>query len=354
MTDVTLTADQIEILKRYLPAFRKYLRGPQYKSDRSDRAARVVLFQAELPERLAEWNEADVTRLVQTLYSTAMWGNKAYLAQTIVTNNGLEKLRQEVVALLDRATAPEERYARFVHGIKGLGPAAATEMLCYLQPEACGIWNQVARRALKILGLDGYVNVGKWYLSASEYGRFNSLLHAIADQLRAAGIDDVDLLLVDYFLYEVTQGVAEPEQLLVQGFDHDEMRDLLQNIGVMLGFDAATEVGVAHGARVDVVWRAQIGNLGLVTYVFEVQQAGSVDSLLLNLQRAKNNPSVQKVVAVSTAEVLERIRKETQGLPAEFCSALAFWDASEVRKVSDSLQTAAEIINRLGLVQKEF
>jgi len=291
---------------------------------------------------------------VETLYSTAMWGNKSYLAQSIIADNGLDKLKQEFAALLDRTTAPEDRYARFVQTVKRLGPAAATEMLCYAQPEACGIWNQKARQALRILGLDAYLNVNKYQLSAAEYRTFNSLLRAIASQLEAAGIADVDLLLVDYFLYDVTQGVAEPQRPTVQGFDHDEMRDMIQSVGIMLGFDAATEVAVAHGARVDVVWRARIGNLGMVTYVFEVQQSGSVDSLLLNPQRAKSNPTVQRVVAVSTAGELEKIQKESQGLPAEFCKALAFWKADEVRQVSEALQSSAEIINRLGLVQKEF
>jgi hypothetical protein len=30
-------------------------------------------------------------------------------------------------------------------------------------------------------------------------------------------------------------------------------------------------MSIAHGAKVDVVWRARIGNLGAVTYIFEVQ-----------------------------------------------------------------------------------
>jgi len=49
---------------------------------------------------------------------------------------------------------------------------------------------------------------------------------------------------------------------------------------------------VARGAQVDAVWQARIANLGVVTYVFEVQRHGSIDSLILNLQRAQNNPTV--------------------------------------------------------------
>jgi hypothetical protein len=101
---------------------------------------------------------------------------------------------------------------------------------------------------------------------------------------------------LDFFLYEVAQsakgtvevGVRPERELRLQEgeFDHDEIRDLLADIGGSLGFDTDTEVKVAHGARVDVVWRARIANLGLVTYVFEVHRSGSMDSLILNLQKA--------------------------------------------------------------------
>ena len=124
---------------------------------------------------------------------------------------------------------------------------------------------------------------------------------------------------------------------------------MIRDIGVMLGFDADTEVQVAHGARVDVVWRARIGNLGMVTYVFEVHRSGSIDSLLLNLQKAKSSPTVQKVIAVSDERQLEKIKSESEGLPEGFRRALEFWPVKEVQRVGENLQTAMEIINRLGL-----
>jgi len=82
-------------------------------------------------------------------------------------------------------------------------------------------------------------------------------------------------------------------------FDHDEIRDFIRDIGISLGFEAETEKTIGHGARVDVIWRAKIANLGVVTYVFEVHKSGSIDSFVLNLQKAIRNPTVQKVIAVS-------------------------------------------------------
>ncbi len=349
MNAISLTHEQKRAIETHLQIFRRYAASERFREDQGDRLSRVSYFQEKLPERVAELSEADVNELVAMLWASEIWGNKQYLAQKIITDNGIEKLRHELGLLLNTSVPPETRYERFVKEIKGLGPASVTEMLCYIQPETCGIWNRKARQALKILGLGNYVNPDKYRLSASEYKTFNQLLCSISEELKVAGFREADLLFVDFFLYEVSQTTPGPEPGPPEGFDHDEIRDLIQDIGVMLGFDADTEVPVAHGARVDVVWRARIGNLGMVTYVFEVHKSGSIDSLLLNLQKAKSSPTVQKVIAVSDEGQLEKIKSESEGLPEEFRRALEFWPVEEVQRVGENLRSTMEIINRLGL-----
>ena len=178
-----------------------------------------------------------------------------------------------------------------------------------------------------MLGLDQLVDARKYRPTAAEYGTFNHVLGAIADELRTQGVKDVDLLFVDFFLYEVAEGlnremVRAKDPSKEPSFDHDEIRDRLEQIGSSLGFDTDTEVKVAHGAVVDCVWRAKVGNLGLVTYCFEVQRGGSIDGLLMNLLRARNSPTVQKVFAVSDEAQLQQIQKEAQGMPEEFRKAV--------------------------------
>jgi hypothetical protein len=51
--------------------------------------------------------------------------------------------------------------------------------------------------------------------------------------------------------------------------------------------DGYVESKVADGAVVDDVWEVTIGNMRRVIYVFEVQTAGSIDSLVLNLIKSK-------------------------------------------------------------------
>jgi hypothetical protein len=308
---------------------------------------------------LDEFSEADVATIVKQLWASRMWGNKDYLAQKIIDDNGIEKLQAQFKRLI-HAIDPEKAYNDFLRAIKGLGPASTTEMLTYLHPESCGIWNRQAREALQAMGITDYVPPDKYRLTTAEYRTFNHLLKAIEQQLEQAGIPDVDLLLVDFFLYEVAQNAKRvapadpavtPPTIRPEDFDHNEVRDLLADIGASLGFDSNTEVRIAHGAQVDVVWRARIANLGLVTYIFEVHRAGSLDSLILNLQKARSASSVQKVIAVSDEAQLDQIRRECQGLPEEFRRALRFWEVNDVLATGEHLQKVMASIGALDLIE---
>lgn len=357
MQSIVLTGEQESRIKSALHAFTKYTKSEDFEADQADRHARVNYFQQKLPQKLNELSEADIDELVVKLWASRMWGNKQYLVQQVISDNGIEKLQKEFKELLDTSKPVAMRYERFMNEVARLGgPASLSEMLCYIQPQTCGIWNGKARQAIKALGLDGFVNPEKYRLSGGEYERFNELLRAIAAELQTAGFKDVDLLFVDFLLYQVSEGAGEekPPSPSRETFDHDEVRDLIESIGGMLGFDTDMEVKVAHGAKVDDVWRARIGNLGIVTYVFEVHKSGSIDSLLLNLQKAKNSPTVQKVIAVSDEAQLEQIKNEADGLPEEFRRCLGFWRVADVKKVSESLQTASDVINSLGLIQGTF
>jgi hypothetical protein len=347
-----LSHAQREAIKPHLKKFRTYAESPRFKQDQELRRDQLDFFQREVPKRLPVFSEADLAEIVTRLWAARIWGDKQYLIQKIVSVNGIEKVKSELARLWDTALPVHDRYEHFVENISHLGPAAVTEMMCYIEPHRCGIWNKQAREALKVLGLDSFVSPTKYRLTGAEYETFNRLLSAIATDLSNSNFSDVDLLFVDFFLYEIAQSETpeEREQISEITAGHDEVRDMIAAIGAMLGFDTDVEFSIAPGAKVDVVWRARIGNLGVVTYVFEVQKGGSIDSLILSLQKAKNSPTVQKVVAVSDDEQLQKIERETQGLQAEFRNSLAFWKISEVQQVSQSLQAASEIINRLGLV----
>lgn len=135
-------------------------------------------------------------------------------------------------------------------------------------------------------------------------------------------------------------------------FIHNDIRDKIADIGRFLGFSADVEKKIATGAIVDAVWEVTIGNMGRVIYVFEVQTCGSIDSLILNLMKAKNNKAVQGIIAVSDQKQIEKIKKEIAILPIH--SEVKFWDYEEVLRIHEALQFANESINNLGLIPPGF
>ena len=106
----------------------------------------------------------------------------------------------------------------------------------------------------------------------------------IADAMKSAGIEDYDMLAVDYFMWDELLPLSENKTvastLTAAGATevssstdnapvnkqsiHDEIKNKLVDIGAMLGFEAHTEVKISSGAIVDAVWEAKIGNMGKV------------------------------------------------------------------------------------------
>ncbi|MEM2514051.1 MAG: hypothetical protein QXU81_07020, partial [Candidatus Bathyarchaeia archaeon] len=198
--------------------------------------------------------------------------------------------------------------------------------------------NERSRRALKMLGLGDILPVNKYRPSGEEYERIIAVAKEIAELMRGEGLGG-DLLDVDLFLYMIQSEVegaapSRPEVKVEEDydFDHDEIVEKLVALGAGLGFEAESEVSIASGARVDVVWRARIGNLGVVNYVFEVHRAGSIDSAILNLMKAKNNPTVQKLIVVSNTRNLKIMEKEVSTLPEEFRRIVSYMEAKDVLK----------------------
>jgi len=353
---------QREKIREYVKLFKDYSKSEDYIEDVRDRKERETFFSEVLKrEKIASMDDYIFGEIISKLWASRIWTNKEYLVQKIISKNGIERIKKEFNNLLYGNDPFEERFEKFMKNIKGIGPASITEILCFFNPNEYGIWNDKARKALKILGFDKILPLNKYKISGKEYQKFNQLLKLIAHELKNEGFTDADLLLVDYFLYEVwkTESIEikkppEPFKPEKYDFDHDEIRDFIRDIGLWLGFEAETEKTISYGARVDVIWRAKIANLGVVTYVFEVHKSGSIDSLILNLQKAKRNPTVQKIIAVSDKKQLEKIKKEVEGLPEDFRKSLSLWDAEEVEKTHEKLSEVIKIIEKLELVKSEF
>jgi hypothetical protein len=362
-----------ELLQRHIQDWKtKLAQDPALAAEKKrERVERVSYYQAYAREKIAGMSEDDFYDYIARLWAMLIWGNKKYVVDKLIADNGFENLRSELAELVWGASPIEQRWDHFRSRIKGMGPAMMSEILCDSHPDEYVLWNRRAYVGLRYLGVSELPRYN-YQVTGKRYRMLCDTAKEIAKQLRLSGVSDVDLLTLDFFIWDELQvednlsqmhkkiDVVEIEPLeeaprleTVREFLHNEVRDKLEQIGVWLGFSARTEVKVADGAVVDAVWESSIGNLGRVIYVFEVQTKGSIDSLIINLLKSLNNPAVQGIVAVSDAEQIERIKREVAGV-GTLREKLKYWDYREVLLVHESLESVNESINRLGLVPESI
>ena len=284
------------------------------------------------------------------------------MVDKLIADNTLPKLREQLANLLWGADVLSKRWDKFRKEIKGIGVAMMSELLTKTHPLDYLIWNRRTLVSFDYLGISGlprydYKLTGKVYTNLCEQGQ--SIRRVMCEQ----GFENADMLSVNYFIWQKLQvqpvlshlnlGISQSQEEVVPAareavFIHNDVRDKIAEIGSWLGFQADVEKRVAAGAVVDAVWEVTIGNMGRVIYVFEVQTSGSIDSLILNLMKAKSNKAVQGIIAVTDSQQIEKIKREVAALP--ICNEVKFWDYTEVLKVHESLSYVNESINRLGLV----
>jgi hypothetical protein len=359
-------------IKTYLLKLQK--EKAKHEADLMEREQRKKFFRGWTSDRILAMNEEELYSYVSQLWAMRIWVNKRYVVNKMIKENGFDKLKSGLADLVWGSDSVESRWDRFRLNVRHVGPAMMSELLCHVHPDVCILWNRRAYVAFRYLDVDGLPRYD-YQLNGKKYAELSKDAKQIANEMAAMGAGSVDLLTVDYFLWDELQvedtltqihkkdrlPVAEPQGAEVvekldpatAEFVHNDVRDKLADIGRWLGLTADTEVEVGQGAVVDAVWEATIGNMGRIIYVFEVQTKGSVDSLILNLLKSMNNPAVQGVVAVSDAIQLEKIKKEAYEVKG-LGEKLKYWNYNEVLDVHESLQEVHGAINKLGLVPEGF
>lgn len=335
-----------------------------YDDNWKERMERRAFYQSFTKEKILDMTKEDFLEYMSKLWAMLIWGNKKYVVDKMIADNGFDNLKKQLVDLLYGSASTEKRWNSFLKSVKGLGPASISELLTYVNPQEYVIFNKTSVLCFSYLDVPdmpkyNYQYTGKKYIEVCEIAK------EIAVELKEAGEKDCDLLAVDYFLWDEVLPLVEkkepenqtPAVTVVRSKNdsksiHDEIKEKLVAIGELLGFESQSEVKIATGAVVDAVWEAKIGNMGKAIYVFEVQSKGSIDSLILNLKKAQSNAAVQAVVAVADEEQLAKIIRESEGVID--AKSLRTWDSDDVLVVYDSLARAHESINKLALVPESF
>lgn len=336
-----------------------------YEENWTERKERREYYQSFTKDKLIAMNEDAFLEYISKLWSMLIWGNKKYVVDKLIADNGFVTLKEQLAELLYGTSPIELRWDGFLKSIKGMGPATISELLTYANPQEYVIFNKTTILCYGYLDISGMPKYNYQY-TGKKYMEVCAVAKEISKGLKEAGSDDYDLLAVDYFMWDEILPLAEkksPEAATVSEVKkavtvneskslHDEIKEKLVAIGELLGFDSRSEVKITTGAVVDAVWEAKIGNMGKAIYVFEVQSKGSIDSLILNLKKAQSNAAVQAVVAVADEGQLAKIIRESAGVIEE--KSLRTWESEDVLAVYDSLVRAHESINKLALVPESF
>lgn len=353
----------IEKLNNAMHKYREYISNIEDIEAINDRNDRKEYYQAWTKERIKNMSEDDFSEYIGKLWSMLVWGNKKYIADKIIELNGFEKIKENLINLLYGKDDIVKRWNSFYKNIKQIGPSTMSELLSYINPEEYVICNKVTCECFRYLDVDK-VPIYNYQYTGENYKRLCDIAKEIKQKLENENIGKVDLLIVDYMFWDIIYPLFkkedkkdELEEIQIEKdekqFIHNDIINQIVEIGQWLGFESRSEVKIADGAVVDAIWQAQIGNMGKVIYAFEVQTHGSIDSLILNLQKATNNFAVQAIVAVSDEKQIEKIKRESKGI-RDIETKLKTWDYTEVMEMHDCLERSNEIINNLGLVPDSF
>lgn len=343
---------------------KKKVNAAYYEDNWTERKERKEYYQSFTKDKLIAMTEDEFLEYISKLWSMLIWGNKKYVVDKLIADNGFLSLKKQLAELLYGTSPAEKRWDLFLKSVKGMGPATISELLTYANPQEYVIFNKTTILCFGYLDIPNMPKYNYQY-TGKKYMEVCTIAKEIAQGLKNAGAEDYDLLAVDYFLWDEILPLAEKKSTEISVCEanktttvsaskslHDEIKEKLVAIGELLGFDSRSEVKITVGAVVDAVWEAKIGNMGKAIYVFEVQSKGSIDSLILNLKKAQSNAAVQAVVAVADEEQLAKIIRESAGVIDE--KSLRTWDSEDVLAVYDSLVRAHESINKLALVPESF
>lgn len=351
-------------LKNIINEYKKHISNIDNIEDISERNKRKEYYQLWTKERILKINEDEFVEYIGKLWSMIVWGNKKYIADKIIESNGFDKVKNNLIDLLYGEDPIEKRWDNFYKNIKQIGPSSMSELLSYINPNEYVICNKVTCICFKYLEIEKVPTYNYQY-TGSNYKRLCDVGKQIEEAMIKENIKNVNLLIVDYMFWDIVypmskkdvDNIDESEEVQIEKdtklFVHNDIINQIVEIGQWLGFESKSEVKIADGAIVDAIWQAQIGNMGKVIYAFEVQTHGSIDSLILNLQKATNNFAVQAIVAVSDEKQIEKIKKESKGI-RDIETKLKTWDYREVIEMHDCLERSNEIINNLGLVPDSF
>ena len=342
------------ILNKHIDLYLNDIKGETEFNDINERNERKEFYQSYDSKKLIEMSREDFYDYIGKLWAMLLWGNKKYKVDQLIDDNGFDKLKNEISRLLYGSEPLYKRWDNFKREIKGFGPAMMSELLCYVHPNECMLWNRTAKTAYQILEIECTPN-HDYQMTGEKYLELTNVAKNIKNIFLSKGYAGADLLFVDYFFWDQLRELPtinkeikkEKETVVGNKSYHNEIIDYIKSIGSLLGYNTNLKGNIKDSGKIaDAIWEFNVGNIGRIKYVFEVQDKGSIESLIVSLMNAAQDISVQAVVAVSDKEQINKIKQHCNNINGSFNGKLKFWDINEVEMAYSELSNSMEIINR--------
>lgn len=143
------------------------------------------------------------------------WGNKKYVVDKLIADNGFDALKKQLAELLYGTVSIKKRWNAFLKSVMGMGPASISELLTYANPDEYVIFNKTTILCFTFLDIRDMPKCNYQY-TGKKFAEVCAIAKEISATLKAAGTEDYDLLAVDYFLWDEVLPLAEKRLLAIK------------------------------------------------------------------------------------------------------------------------------------------
>jgi hypothetical protein len=339
-------------LREMVPQFHRFLEteGQQWLKERQEKDRFFARYFAE--QEIGNLEEGTLRELIHILWAFNNWTNKDWLLGEML-RSGLPTIRDAFKQLLYGQQPVARRFDLVTKNVRMMGAVSVSEILAHHDHEQFPIWNRRSKKGLINLGISESQLPKSDQISGLQYASFCDLVRGVRDQIGDEYPEFSDLFTLGFLLHFLSLQELIVPPIEVEDFDHDAVIDQVLELGDGLGFEVQKEFNVTRGCRIDAIWRSRVANLGTIAYAFEVHRKGSRDSAILNLQRVRRDPAIQKVIVVSSRDELDRFRGEIASLDEGFRTAVGYFEVEDLQHALDHLQGLKDILKTLGLLGAE-
>jgi len=262
-----LTNKQEKDFLKYVNEYLEWNDSEEGKKNMKEHREHQRYFQKGLSKKaIKQMDEVEFSNIYKQLWASNIWSNKDWYVENklLRPNKDLESIKNELIKLFyNEKIALSQRYDEFKKNVKGLGSSALTELLHFVFPDKCCLWNDKPKTVLPFLNLGNLLpdSLFKYQISnGKEYAMCNDVMNMLKKELISAGIRNADFIDLDCYLWFIfikkvpkrkrggakkgekgeREAIKKKEEQLIRIGTHADAEYYLLKLGEMLGFATYT------------------------------------------------------------------------------------------------------------------